>query len=81
MEKRGKHLSAGQWAHNLLTLSDGVMGVNKNISGVSEESALKHDNIKAKSKHQKLKMNLTKSSFLSLMKTHEPLSINHQDVH
>ena len=48
MEKRGKHLSAGQWAHNLLTLSDGVMGVNKNISEVGEDSALKHDNIKAK---------------------------------
>ena len=48
MEKRGKHLSAGQWAHNLLTLSDGVMGVNKNISEVGEDSTLKHDNKKAK---------------------------------
>ena len=57
------------------------MGVNKNISEVGEDSALKHDTIKAKKWTPKVKYASTKYFFLSLMKTHEPLSINHQDVH
>ena len=49
------------------------------ISGVGEESALKHDNIKAKLT-PKVKYASTKYFFLSLIKSPEHLSINHQDA-